>query len=37
MGGDWAINRNPCDAVKPPKPAPAKMNTYDLGTDHRPY
>ena len=29
-GGDWAINRNPCDAVKPPKAAPTKMRTYDV-------
>jgi integrase len=29
-GGDWAISRNPCDAVRPPKAAPAKMQTYDL-------
>jgi integrase len=29
-GGDWAISRNPCDAVKPPKAAPAKMRTYDV-------
>jgi integrase len=29
-GGDWAINRNPCDAVKPPRAAPAKMHTYDV-------
>jgi integrase len=29
-GGDWAISRNPCDAVKPPKAAPSKMNTYDV-------
>jgi integrase len=29
-GGDWAISRNPCDAVKPPKAAAAKMNTYDV-------
>jgi integrase len=27
-GGDWAIPRNPCDAVKPPKAKPKKMNTY---------
>jgi integrase len=25
-GGDWAISRNPCDAVRPPKAAPAKMS-----------
>jgi integrase len=29
-GGDWAINRNPCDAVRPPKAAPAKMRVYDV-------
>ena len=29
-GGDWAISRNPCDAVKPPKAAPAKMQVYDV-------
>jgi integrase len=29
-GGDWAISRNPCDAVKPPKATPAKMSTYDV-------
>jgi hypothetical protein len=29
-GGDWAISRNPCDAVKPPKASPAKMQTYDV-------
>jgi|SRR6516164_615670 len=29
-GGDWAINRNPCDAVKPPKAAQAKMQVYDV-------
>ena len=29
-GGDWAISRNPCDAVKPPKAASAKMHTYDV-------
>lgn len=29
-GGDWAISRNPCDAVKPPKASPAKMHTYDV-------
>src|SRR6516164_2548352 len=29
-GGDWAISRNPCDAVKPPKAAPAKMHVHDV-------
>jgi integrase len=29
-GGDWAISRNPCDAVKPPKASPTKMHTYDV-------
>ena len=29
-GGDWAISRNPCDAVRPPKLSPGKMNTYDV-------
>ena len=29
-GGDWAINRNPCDAVKPPKASPVKMRVHDV-------
>ena len=29
-GGDWAISRNPCDAVRPPKAAPATMHVYDV-------
>jgi integrase len=29
-GGDWAISRNPCDAVRPPKAAQAKMRVYDV-------
>jgi integrase len=29
-GGDWAISRNPCDAVKPPKAAPAKICVHDV-------
>lgn len=29
-GGDWAIPRNPCDAVRPPKASPAQMQTYDI-------
>ena len=29
-GGDWAIPRNPCDAVRPPKAQPGKMRVYDL-------
>jgi integrase len=29
-GGDWAISRNPCDAVKPPKAALAKMHVHDV-------
>jgi integrase len=29
-GGDWAISRNPCDAVKPPKLSPAKMQVHDV-------
>jgi integrase len=29
-GGDWAINRNPCDAVRPPKAAPEKMHVHDV-------
>jgi integrase len=29
-GGDWAISRNPCDAVKPPKASPAKMHVHDV-------
>jgi integrase len=30
-GGDWAISRNPCDAVKPPKAVKPQMTTYDVG------
>ena len=29
-GGDWAISRNPCDAVKPPKAWPTKMHVHDV-------
>jgi integrase len=29
-GGDWAISRNPCDAVKPPKVAPGKMHVHNV-------
>src|SRR5262249_10311107 len=29
-GGDWAISRNPCDAVKPPKASAAKIPVHDV-------